>query len=190
MDPHDGKEYVARHLMADLFILSEWILPGNDYICGNCEHPCGGRRRHRSKSRVRRGAAGKSAWNYFQSAGQPGNRLGTSSKGPRRPEMGFETTSKGLRSVRRGLEPLPKGISGLRRGLKPVPRLHAASAEVWNYFHGAFPASGEAWNHFHGAFPAGDGAWNHFHGRFRQATAVAKRLPSGCAARLFINLQN
>ena len=176
MDPHDGKEYVEQHLMAYLFILSEWILPGNDYICGNCEHPCGGRRRYRQKSRVRRGAAGKSAWNYFQSAGQPGNRLGTSSKGPRRPEMGFETTSKGLRSLRRGLEPLPKGISGLRRGLKPVPRLHAACAEVWNYFHGAFPASGEA--------------WNHFHGHFQPATAIAKRLPSGCAARLFINLQN
>ena len=147
----------------------------NDYICGNCEHPCGGRR-HRPRSCVRRGAAGKSAWNYFQSAGQPGNRRGTSSKGPRRPEMGFETTSKGLRSVRRGLEPLPKGIFGLRRGLKPVPRLHAACAEVWNYFHGEFPASDEA--------------WNHFHGHFQPATAIAKRLPSGCAARLFINLQN
>ena len=54
--------------------------------------------------------------------------------------MGFETTSKGLRSVRRGLEPLSKGISGLRRGLKPVPRLHAAYAEFWNHFQGAFPA--------------------------------------------------
>ena len=111
----------------------------NDYICGNCEHPCGGRR-HRQRSCVRRGAAGKSAWNGFQGAGQPGNRLGTTSKGPRRPEMGFETTSKGLRSVRRGLEPLSKGISGLRRGLKPVPWLHAACAEVWNPFQGAFPA--------------------------------------------------
>ena len=112
--------------MADLFTLSISLLLRNDYICGNCEHPCGGRR-HRPRSCVRRGAAGKSAWNGFQGAGQPGNRLGTTSKGPRRPEMGFETTSKGLRSV--------------RRGLKPVPRLHAACAEVWNHFQGAFPAS-------------------------------------------------
>ena len=139
----------------------------NDYICGNCEHPCGGRR-HRPRSCVRRGAAGKSAWNGFQGAGQPGNRLGTTSKGPRRPEMGFETTSKGLRSVRRGLEPLSKGISGLRRGLKPVPRLHAACAEFWN--------------HFQGAFPAGDGLKSSSKGR-RRPEEVEKTVPRGCTRR-------
>ena len=140
----------------------------NDYICGNCEHPCGGRRRHRQRSCVRRGAAGKSAWNGFQGAGQPGNRLGTTSKGSRRPEMGFETTSKGLRSVRRGLEPLSKGISGLRRGLKPVPRLHAACAK--------------GWNPFQGAFPAGDGLKSSSKGR-RRPEEVEKTVPRGCTRR-------
>ena len=133
----------------------------NDYICGNCEHPCGGRR-HRQRSCVRRGAAGKSAWNGFH--------------GVKKTDRSVWTFFLGLRNGWQGLKVLPRRTDGQRQGRELLPRRHDGRTEAWNPFQGIATVSAKGWNLFQGAFPAGEGLKSGSKGR-RRPEEVKKPVP-------------
>ena len=106
----------------------------------------------------------------FSGMAQRVARVGITSKGRRQPAARRGTVSKASRRPHRGVEPFPRYRDDQRKGFKPLPRGISGRRRPKKYFQGAATAGGGRKTGSTAPHPP---------------TAVAKRLPSGCAARLF-----